>query len=142
MRYCTTHSTSAAFRSPVTIDLSSGALCARLVVICVARSSEAELKFQLPARWQDSDFIDAEGEFEMQTRLDRFQKLSETQNDGFGFRLHCIIRCPGQDNEEDDRGDGHDRPHRNARHMRHLRSMNGGRLIGHRGVIRGVAMEA
>ena len=40
-----------------------------------------------------------EGEFEMQAGLDCFQKPSETQNDGFGFRLHGIIGGPRQDDQ-------------------------------------------
>ena len=69
-----------------------------MIGIRVTGSDKAELKLQLPTRWQDGDLVDAEGEFEMQTWLDRFQKLPETENNGFRFGLHCIIRCPRQDN--------------------------------------------
>src|SRR5260370_22324043 len=37
------------------------------------------------SRWQDGDLVDAQGEFEMQTWLDRFQKLPKTENNGFRF---------------------------------------------------------
>jgi hypothetical protein len=101
-----------------------------LVGICVSRSGETELKFQLPPRRQDSYFIDPKGHLEMQPWLDRFQKLAKAKNDPFRFSLHRVARCPYQNYHKHDDDNTRDQSPGETRQMK---IVNDGRLAVHAG---------
>jgi hypothetical protein len=102
MRYCTTHSTSAALRSPVTISVS------RLVLSAAGLWNgsdapgvgEAELLLQLPFDGNDRRRIDTQRQLEMQTRLERrlrylpkrWTTATESLGTVYGLQLRWEVR--------------------------------------------------
>ena len=58
--------------------------------------------------------IDAEGKFEMQTGIDRFQELAKAKDYPLRLGLHGVVRCPDENDQQKDRGDAGDQPHRNV----------------------------
>ena len=58
--------------------------------------------------------IDAERKFEVQTGLDRLQKLAKAKDYPFRLRLHGVERCPCENEQQNDRDDAGDQPHRNV----------------------------
>jgi hypothetical protein len=96
MRYWTTHSTSAAFRSPVThlrFPLSLAGTRA-LMGITSAWGREPEFLLQLPFDGNDCGRINTQRQLEMQPWRNVLEIFAEALHDGDGVAWHRVIGCP------------------------------------------------